>query len=121
MKSSNAGHSDLLVYKVKEKEIFTLNPKGSALCIFPNPVFESQEIQLEKGDKILLYTDGLFEVSNSTGELFGEERVCKILKENYNLPAVEFGDFLLQSVMKWSEKKEKLEDDIALIVIDVIL
>lgn len=121
LKSSNAGHSDLLVYKVKEKEIFTLNPKGSALCIFPNPVFESQEIQLEKGDKILLYTDGLFEVSNSTGELFGEERVCKILKENYNLPAVEFGDFLLQSVMKWSEKKEKLEDDIALIVIDVIL
>ena len=30
-------------------------------------------------------------------ELFGEERVYEILKENYNLPVVEFGNFLLQS------------------------
>lgn len=119
LKSSNAGHSDLLVYREKEQKIFSLNPKGSALCIFPNPRFESQEIHLQKGDKILLYTDGLFEVSNPSEELFGEERVYEVLKENYNLPAVEFGNLLLQSVMNWSKNKEKLEDDIALIVIDV--
>jgi serine phosphatase RsbU (regulator of sigma subunit) len=51
--------------------------------------------------------------------LFGEERVYEVLKENYYLPAVEFGNLLLQSVMNWSKNKEKLEDDIALIVIDV--
>jgi serine phosphatase RsbU (regulator of sigma subunit) len=120
LKTSNAGHSDLLIYRHSEGNIISLNPKGAALCIFPNPVFGSQEIQLEKGDRILLYTDGLFEVSNNSEELFGEERLCKILKENTQLPAIEFGDLLLQAVMNWSKNKEQLDDDIALIVIDIV-
>ncbi len=109
LKTSNAGHSDLLIYRQSEGNI-----------IFSNPIFGSQEIQLETGDRILLYTDGLFEVSNKSEELFGEERLCNLLKENPQLPALEFGDLLLRAVMNWSKNKEQLDDDIALIVIDIV-
>lgn len=66
-----------------------------------------------------MYTDGLFEVGNASDEMFGEERINKFIEENSELPAREFGELLLRTVMQWSKNKEKLDDDIALIVIDV--
>jgi PAS domain S-box-containing protein len=119
LKTGNAGHSDLLIYRSKESKIFSLNPKGAALCVFKDPEFESAEFQLEKGDRIFLYTDGLFEVRNDAEEQFGEKRLYQMLKDYSSLSAQEFGDFILNSVFNWSRGKDLLEDDIALIVIDI--
>ncbi len=119
LKTGNAGHSDLLIYRNKESKLFSLNPKGAALCVFKDPEFESEEFQLEKGDRIFLYTDGLFEVRNDAEEPFGEKRLSQMLKDYSLLSAQEFGDFVLNKVLEWSNE-ERLEDDIALIVIDII-
>ncbi|MBP7280228.1 MAG: SpoIIE family protein phosphatase [Leptospiraceae bacterium] len=121
LKTGNAGHSDLLIYRSKESKLISLNPKGAALCVFKDPQFESVDIQLEKGDRIFLYTDGLFEVMNEQEEVFGEARLIKMLEENISLSAQEFGDLLLNSVFVWAKDKDHLEDDIALIVIDVTI
>ena len=120
LKTGNAGHSDLLIYRKKDEKLFSLNPEGAALCVFKDPEYKSEEFQLEKGDRIFLYTDGLFEVINEQDEQFGEARLSQILRDNSGLSAQEFGDYLLNTVINWSRGKEKLEDDIALIVIDVI-
>ena len=120
LKTGNAGHSDLLIYRKKGEKIFSLNPEGAALCVFKDPEFKSEEFQLEKGDRIFLYTDGLFEVVNEKDEQFGEARLSQILRDKSELSAQEFGDFLLKTVIDWSRGKEHLEDDIALIVIDLV-
>lgn len=119
LKVGNAGHSDLLVYRKKDTKIFNLNPEGAALCIFKNPEYESIEFQLEKGDRIFLYTDGVFEARNENEEEFGESRLSKMLMDNIELPALEFGNLILDTVINWSRGKEQLEDDLAVIIIDV--
>ena len=119
LKTGNAGHSDLLIYRRKESKLFSINPKGAALCVFKDPEFESEDFQLEKGDRVFIYTDGLFEVMNEKEETFGEMRLSEMLKANSHLPAQTFGDLLLNTVMDWGKEKGSLEDDIAFIVIDI--
>lgn len=43
------------------------------------------EHQIEEGDRIFLFTDGIFEQFNEEKELFGEDRLYEILKENLKL------------------------------------
>ncbi len=119
LKTGNAGHSALIVFRRSTEMIHNLNPKGAALCIRPNPNFDSAEFSICPNDRIILYTDGLFEVENFLGEQFSQERIFEILKESSHLTANEFGEYLLSKVKEWSGGKEKFEDDIALIVVDV--
>ncbi|HMV78368.1 MAG TPA: 7TM diverse intracellular signaling domain-containing protein [Leptospiraceae bacterium] len=119
LKTGNAGHSALVVFQRETEMIKCFNPKGAALCIRPNPKFDSLEFPLSSGDRIILYTDGLFEVENFLTEQFSQERIFAILKENSHLSGNEFGEHLLSRVKEWSGGKEKFEDDIALIVVDV--
>lgn len=116
--TGNAGHSPLIVFRKTTDELIQLKPKGKALSLTENSVFESAELHLVPGDRIVLYTDGLFEAGNHSGELFGEEKIQDILKNSGNISAEEFGDLLLKSVISWSPGEDRLEDDIALIVID---
>lgn len=77
--SSNAGHEDPIVYRdggsykeVKEKHSLVLG----AMKDIP---FFDQEITLNKGDKLFLFTDGLAEAKDSNGKLYTIERVLKSL------------------------------------------
>jgi sigma-B regulation protein RsbU (phosphoserine phosphatase) len=59
--------------------------------------FEDVEIEMEKGDKLFLYTDGINEAQNKDEEFYGTDRLKYVLKENYRADAHEivtniFGD-----------------------------
>lgn len=118
--TGNAGHSALWIFRKKTEELFSLKPKGKALSLTADSTFESVAIDLIHGDRILLYTDGLFEAGNNSGELFGEEKIQELLKVSATMNAKEFGESLLKKVIDWSPGEDKLEDDIALIVIDYL-
>jgi serine phosphatase RsbU (regulator of sigma subunit) len=47
--------------------------------------YQQEEITLEKGDKIFLYTDGITESINKDEEFFGEERIGKILNQDQSI------------------------------------
>lgn len=120
LQTANAGHNPLILYRNTTQELLTIRPSGGALAIFDNPYFVSEQIKILSGDRIILYTDGLFEAFNQNEEAFGEERVFELLKENISLSPKEFGLSLMNQVTAWSGGEEKLQDDIALIVIDVV-
>ena len=77
-------------------------------------------MELESGDRILLYTDAIIEVRNKADELFGEERFHRLIQDKQELSAAEFADFLLKHLSAWSEQDNGFEDDLTLIVIDVL-
>jgi sigma-B regulation protein RsbU (phosphoserine phosphatase) len=75
---SRAGHVPPLVYRKKEQKVISLDFRGffighSALENLAE--YWEQTINLEPGDKILFYTDGLTEGRNSSGALYGNERL----------------------------------------------
>ena len=89
---------------------------GIALGVTPDASYEVEgPSQLEKGDIILLQTDGLAETANAEGELFGAQRVIEELHLNRDLSAAEIVDSIFEKVAHFSEGAEQ-EDDYTMIV-----
>jgi sigma-B regulation protein RsbU (phosphoserine phosphatase) len=78
----NAGHNPPLLYCGQQDELIELAPTGMVLGIFDGVDFEQGTAQLDPGDFILLYTDGISEAMDVHGNLFGEERLRKVLLDN---------------------------------------
>ncbi|MCA9782721.1 MAG: SpoIIE family protein phosphatase [Candidatus Cloacimonetes bacterium] len=74
----NCGHNPPLL--VRRGELIELSQGGMLLGMFPEVDFDTGQIQLEAGDLLLMYTDGLTETQNSAEEEFGEFRLHKLLE-----------------------------------------
>lgn len=82
---SNAGHNPLIVYRAKEDKVELHSVKGVAIGFMQGYNYKQGELKLEKGDIVLYYTDGITEAENPNKELFGFERLEKVLYDNrYN-------------------------------------
>ncbi|MDF0555377.1 AAA family ATPase [Kamptonema sp. UHCC 0994] len=74
------------------------------------------EIVLNPGDGIVLYTDGITEAENLDGELYGLERLCDVVRQNYNLSATEMQQNIIADVRRYIGTQEVF-DDITLLVL----
>jgi serine phosphatase RsbU (regulator of sigma subunit) len=116
---ANAGHDPVIHYKSKEGKA-TLLEKGSlALGMVPDikEMIKENEIKMESGDLVVLYTDGIPEAWNGAKEQFGMDRFIKLVEQHAKLPSAQnIHDGLVQGVRMHMGEKEQ-EDDITLIVI----
>jgi sigma-B regulation protein RsbU (phosphoserine phosphatase) len=113
---TNAGHPPPIILR-STGEIIHLSSGGLLLGVHPDSSYEQSTIQLEKGDILLLYTDGLLETRNIIGEEFGENRMIDFCKKNIHLSAKNFSENILSSLDKFSNNN--IDDDISLIVVSV--
>jgi sigma-B regulation protein RsbU (phosphoserine phosphatase) len=113
---TNAGHNPPLLVR-ENGECVRLEVGGSVLGAFPDAPFAEEQIQLQHGDRLLLFTDGLTEAVDEYGEQFGEERLLKVLRDHRN----ETGDDLKETLFKAAEQfcGNTFHDDAALMVIGV--
>ncbi len=79
----NAGHNPTMASQKKEFEPLPM-PHGSVLGVAANHSFDLSEMQLQPGDRLFLYTDGVTEASRRSGELFGETRLLETLASTNN-------------------------------------
>ncbi len=114
LKYCNAGHNPAILYKAGLDKIRFLNPTGPAVGITVEGVYTSEEIQFEKRDLLLLYTDGLTESHITEGFEFDEKRLVSFIRDHHNKPADTFLQSLLKSVRDFSCS---FDDDVTLIVI----
>ena len=117
--TANAGHPPLLLWKARDRTIVALRPAGKILGVLAEVPFEMSQAPLEPGDRILLYTDGLFEAPNEQLECYGEARLEDFIRAHAHLDAAAFADELMAVVTAWSGGEDRLDDDIALVVMDV--
>jgi len=113
----NAGHNPPLQYK-KDGTIHLLQKGGIFIGSLPFK-FESEKIQLETGDILVLYTDGLVEAMNKEEEEFGEFRVIKIIEKNAEKSSAVIQEAILENV-KLHIGNKKLEDDFTLVIAKVV-
>jgi serine phosphatase RsbU (regulator of sigma subunit) len=76
---ANAGHNPPL-WLTADGKIERLTRTGMALGVVEGTSMEDRRIELNPGDGLLLYTDGLSEASSATGDFFGEERIIAALQ-----------------------------------------
>ncbi len=75
------------------------------------------DVDLESGDRVVLYTDGITDVFNARGEMLGVEGVQKIVRETSRLPFNEMKKGILDSVAQWREGPPT--DDVSLVLVEV--
>lgn len=93
--------------------------KGMPIGFLEDPKIGEHEINLLKNDKIILYSDGLPELTNAKGEMFGEERLLDIFKINSDANVDEIIDIIDFHIQKWTEGS-KPDDDITVLAIQKI-
>lgn len=115
LKYTNAGHNKAILILNGRAE-YTTEKSGIILGAFDSAKYEEKTVKLNKGDKILLYTDGVTESHNSNDELFGDDRLLEYVNNNIKAPK----DFVLglrQNLNEFAGCAEQF-DDITIMMYD---
>jgi phosphoserine phosphatase RsbU/P len=95
-----------------------LTTGGLVIGLFDHSHYEQETIQLQSGDLLVAYTDGVTEAHNEAEQEFGEERLQSSLAEATHLSANEVRDQLVRSLQRWCAGAAQ-HDDLTFIVLKV--
>jgi sigma-B regulation protein RsbU (phosphoserine phosphatase) len=121
LRYARAGHPPALHLRTTEAVVEPLPfPKraGPALGLFGDAEFVACERRMAPGDLLLLYTDGLVEVTGEQGEEFGESRLREAARTRLGRPLVNVVDGLVDDVRAFAGTHE-FPDDVCLLGVEM--
>ncbi|MCG6144177.1 SpoIIE family protein phosphatase [Leptospira bandrabouensis] len=116
---SNAGHPGFFLIRNSESEVIHLNVKGKPLGLFSHIPYAEDTVKLFPGDKILLYTDGIFDLLNEAGDSFGEERLKSLLWDNRYQKFQELAAIVQDSLFRFSSGWKYQMDDLSFLLLEI--
>jgi len=112
----SAGHTPAYVFRAATGMIDRLNSHAFFLGMFDNASYSSRPLQLDRGDIMVVYSDGLTEAENRQGQEFGGERLRTIMKQGASGgDAIERA--LLVAIEEFTQGREQ-SDDITFVVVE---
>lgn len=119
-KVASAQHLPLVFWKLSRKASARLSPEGIALGLDPGPVFDKtlseKAVQLEKGDRVVLFTDGAINAKNGAGAQYGEEKFYYVVNREAPKNSAACVNFVANDVDLFHEGAP-LADDFTLVTI----
>jgi len=115
LRYSAAGHPPMLL--LHDGEVEEIVENGLMLGAFDFASYSTVSRAVGKGDRLLLYTDGLIEASNDDGEFYGRETLIEMLKKTAAHPPAEAAEQIIASVERWSTVQQ---DDLTLLICDLM-
>lgn len=117
MDYSGAGHPYPLYYKASEGTVARLKENGTPLVWIKNMEYPMGTITLEPGDKVLMFTDGISEMRNIQGQLYGEEALEALFLKLVQEQSPQILDAMIQELSDFTEG-HPLEDDLSMVLIE---
>ncbi|MDG5813815.1 SpoIIE family protein phosphatase [Chitinispirillales bacterium ANBcel5] len=117
---SNAGHVAPYLYRKESAQLFSLNTEGTLIghSAIKNEVsYREKIIRLDKGDKLLLYTDGLSETIDTTGRPYSSQ-LEKIVQHSAKLDVRSIVECILSDFNRFKDSSAR-KDDIAIAAIEL--
>ena len=118
LNTANAAHVGLILLK-RNGELAVVNPRGRIIGIFDEIKCESESTDIEKGDRIVIYTDGIIEGIDKNGEIFGDNNLLKIIEEKKELAGQDLIGHIIERISLWIGLDKGFDDDITIVVIDI--
>jgi len=110
----NAGHNPPFLLRA-DGHIESLSEGGTILGILPLSAFTSGETVLGPGDLLALYTDGVTEGADATGEMWGEDRLLDALRKRVSMPSAQLVREVVDEVRGF-EGETGPADDITMLI-----
>jgi len=113
----NAGHNPPYIFRHKDNgDIQALNRTGMALGIESGATWRQEKINLNPGDVLILYTDGIPDAQNSQGRFFEDENMIEAARSHLGMAAHEIQSIILDQVQSFVGDTPQF-DDITLMIL----
>ena len=107
---ANAGHNPPIVVKADGRVEYLQGKINFVLAGMEGIKYAAQEVRLEKGDSMFLYTDGITEATNADKELYGEDRLLAEMSEAWNMKPSELCKYIKKSVDQFVGEAPQFDD-----------
>ena len=111
----NAGHNPPLRFS-ETGEVTPLEEGGLIIGMMPGVNYKTETIDIVKGDKIVMYTDGITEAENKEEDEYGEKRLIDHVKRNLHLSPKELLDSIVNDVDNHADDISS-QDDVTLLIL----
>ena len=112
---SNAGHPPALLWRAATQEFSELGEGGVVLGLFNDETYDENHTELQAGDILVLYTDGIPETKRDDGEMYGDRRLRESIKAHASSSAEDAVKGILESVEQFRNGAHQ-RDDITILV-----
>ena len=112
---ANAAHPPFLLHRRNTGETTLVEQPSNLLGAMPNMAFEEQTISVGPGDTLFVYTDGLTDRVNETGEFYSIDRVAGLIESSRDADLGTVYDAIYADVTGFVASEE-FKDDIAFVV-----
>lgn len=112
-----AGHPAPLIVRGRGGEVESVGDGGIPVGMLPGMDYDTTQSQLEPGDRMYIYSDGITECPGPDEQLYGDERFHKLLQKLQDEPLADVPGRILDVLQTWNPGLQE-DDDITLIVIE---
>lgn len=113
----NAGHNPVYVYRSATRDIEEIGSNCMIVGALAFANYETAPLKLERGDVMVVYSDGLTEAENPAGEMLGEQLVKEIICRDASLGAEALEHSLLEAIHNFTRGRSQT-DDITLMIVE---
>ncbi len=111
----NAGHNHPFLIGSEMKPL-RLSAGGLALGCFESFSFEESQVALQPGDELIVFSDGISEAVNGSGEEFSEARICELAAANRDTSAAALIEIIFAAVDEHARNQPQM-DDMTMVVV----
>ena len=112
---ANGGHNEPVIVHPDGSTTVIDPTGGTALGIIPGIEYNEDTIELQPGDTVILYTDGITEAFNSEGDLFGMERLREVFRDKQPASAEETSAMVFEAVNEFAGDEPQSDDQACLV------
>ncbi len=114
---SQAGHPSPLWLQMRSTKVMSVDGGGVPIGMMPDMIYDSSSIQLQPGDRLFLYSDGVTECENQQGEQFGEERLRDVLIDGLTDELKNLRQRVETVIREWTNQ-DGFEDDVTFLIFE---
>ena len=112
----NAGHNSPLLFRKSGNEVFELAASGLPLGLMEEQQYEVRQMDLQQGDTLIVYTDGVTEAANKKLQQYGEKKLRECVLRNFEGSADTIKECIMRDVRGFIGSSP-LSDDLTLMVL----
>jgi len=112
-----AGHPSPVHLQRKAEKAVSLGDGGMPVGLIKEAEYSTVSCSMNVGDRLFIYSDGMLECENKSGEFYGTERLVNRIQEWHDLPIDELGDLFDGEITQWNGSSN-FHDDVSMVILE---